>query len=164
MTHLRALVRDTRGAAAAEMALVLPLLLVLMFGGFEAGHYFYTEQKVIKAVREGARYAGRRPFSDYPCGGSINDAAVTAIKTITRFGTLTGTTPRIPNWADSDITVSYTCNASYATQGIFKGNAGGAPVVTVTATATYPTLFSSLGVFANGIQVRSSAQAVVSGI
>ena len=164
MSMHRAFATRTQGAAAAEMALLLPLLMALLFGGFEAGHYLYNEQKIVQAVREGARYAGRRPFADFPCGGSINAAADTAIKTVTRTGTLTGTTPRIKNWANSDITVSYTCNAGYATQGIFKGNTGGAPVVTVTATATYPTLFSSLGIFANGINVRSSAQAVVNGI
>ena len=164
MTTLRALIKQTEGAAAAEMALMLPLLIALLFGGFEAGHYLYNEQKIVQAVREGARYAGRRPFADFPCGGSINAAAETAIKTVTRTGTLTGTTPRIRNWLASDITVTYTCNAGYATQGIFKGNIGGAPIVTVSATATYPTLFSSLGVFANGIRVRSSSQAVVNGI
>ena len=33
---------SVRGAAAAEMALILPLLFILLFGGFEAGHYVWS--------------------------------------------------------------------------------------------------------------------------
>ena len=53
------LARDSRGAAAAEMALVLPLLLVILFGSLELGNYFMNEHTLIKAVRDGARFAGR---------------------------------------------------------------------------------------------------------
>lgn len=146
------------------MALMLPVLVALMFGGFEAGHFFYTEQKIVQAVREGARYAGRRPFADFPCGGATSAGAVSAIRNVTRTGTLSGTTPRIRNWDETLITVSHSCNASYAGVGIYKGNAAGAPVVTVTATAGYPSLFGMLGFFDGTMQVRSSAQAVVNGI
>ena len=164
MREMRAFIIRNDGAAAAEMALVLPLLMLLMFGGFEAAHYFYTEQKVIQAVREGARYAGRRPFADFPCGGTANAGAVTAVKSVTRTGTLQGTTPRISNWDETLITVTHTCNASFANAGIFKGNSAGAPVVTVSAAADYPSLFGTLGLIDGTYQVRSTAQAVVNGI
>ena len=164
MMSPRAFVRRKDGAAAAEMALMLPLLLALMFGGFEAGHYFYTEQKIVQAVREGARYAGRRPFADFPCGGATAAGAVTAIRNVTRTGTVSGTTPRIVNWNANDITVSHTCNAGYGGVGIYKANTAGAPVVTVTAAANYPSLFGAFGFIDNTFQVRSSSQAVVNGI
>lgn len=166
MTFLRTFACRNDGAAAAEMALLLPILLALMFGGFEAGHYFYTEQKVIQAVREGARYAGRRPFADYPCGGTTSAAAVTDIVKVTRTGTLdpADTTPRISNWDASLITVSHACDAGFAGQGIYKTNAVGAPVVTVSAAADYPSLFGTLGFIDGTFQVRSSSQAVVNGI
>ena len=145
---------------------MLPLLLALMFGGFEAGHYFYTEQKIVQAVREGARYAGRRPFTEYPCGGPTDQAAIDAVTKVTRTGTLkaTDTTPRIPNWDAGLISVSHTCNVTYAGSGIYKANAVGAPVVTVTASAEYPSLFNALGFIDGTRRVRSSAQAVVNGI
>ena len=164
MTTLHAFARRRDGAAAAEMALMLPLLVLLMFGGFEAGHFFYTEQNIVQAVREGARYAGRRPFADYPCGSATAAGAVTAVKNVTRTGTVSGTTPRIKNWDASLITVSHSCNASYAGVGIYKANTSGAPVVTVTAAATYPSLFGSLGLIDSSFQVQSRAQAVVNGI
>jgi len=43
------------GAAALEFALVLPLLALLVLGGLDWGHYFFTEQVVVNAAREGAR-------------------------------------------------------------------------------------------------------------
>ena len=59
------LFRDRAGAAAAEMALVTPLLMIIMFGAMELGKYFLDEHVVAKAVRDGARYAARRSFTDY---------------------------------------------------------------------------------------------------
>ena len=38
-------------AVTPPLTLMLPLLVLLMFGGFEAGHFFYTEQKIVQAVR-----------------------------------------------------------------------------------------------------------------
>ena len=60
---LSRVMRNSSGTAAAEMALVTPLLMALMFGSFELGNYFYTSHIVAKAVRDGARYASRRGFS-----------------------------------------------------------------------------------------------------
>ena len=52
------------------MALVLPLLLVLMFSFAEAGNYVMNEHGLVKAVRDGARFAARQDFSNYTgCSG-----------------------------------------------------------------------------------------------
>ena len=161
MTHLRALVRDTRGAAAAEMALVLPLLLVLMFGGFEAGHYFYTEQKVIKAVREGARYAGRLPFSSYDCAANTIGREAD-IKAVTRTGKADWTgTNRIAGFEDADITVELSCNTDFDA-GLYA-KLGQAPQVRVSAAVDYPSLFGTLGFDTDGAKVYAGAQAAVMG-
>lgn len=152
---------DRSGAAGAEFALMLPLMLIVLFTTFEAGHYFYTEHKIIKSVRQGARFAGRLPFSTYTCPSTVNAAAIDQIKTVTRTGSLTGTTPQISGWSDADITVTVTCDST-TTTGVFKSNAGGAPVVTVAATADYPSLFDF--VLDNSIQVVAAQEAVVNGI
>ena len=60
MSLPRRLARDVHAAAAAELALVLPLLLIIMFGSFEIGNYFLNEHILVKAVRDGARVAGSR--------------------------------------------------------------------------------------------------------
>ena len=146
------------------MALMIPLLLVLMFVGFEAGHYFYTEHKVIKAVREGARYGGRLGFANYPCGSATAQAAVDNIRQVTRTGTTTGTIPRVPGMALTAITVTHRCDADFDGAGIFKGTSGGAPVVLVQARTAYPSLFEQLGLLDSSIDVQASAEAVVNGI
>ena len=45
-----------RGASILEFALVLPILLVLVFGVIEFGIIFYDKAMLTNAVREGARY------------------------------------------------------------------------------------------------------------
>lgn len=164
MTGLIRFIRNTRGAAAAEMALMVPLLLTLMFAGFEAGHYFYTEQQVIKAVREGSRYAGRLGFDAFPCGGAADATAVAQVQQVTRTGTVTGTNPRVRGMAVSDITVTHRCDANFENDGIFKGTTGGAPIVLVEAEAGYNSLFEALGVIDSSAIVQASSEAVVNGI
>lgn len=51
MTRLR----DEPGAAAVEFALILPLLIVLLFGIFEFGRLFNEQITVSNAAREAAR-------------------------------------------------------------------------------------------------------------
>src|SRR5688572_7841610 len=49
--------RHDRGAAAVEMALVMPLLLMLIFGIIEFGLLLTAQIGVTEAAREGARAA-----------------------------------------------------------------------------------------------------------
>jgi Flp pilus assembly protein TadG len=49
--------KNDRGAAMIEMALTLPLLLLLSVGVFEFGRAFQTWQVLTNATREGARVA-----------------------------------------------------------------------------------------------------------
>ncbi len=52
---MRARSGDEHGAAAVEFALVLPLLLILVMGTIEWGRFFFLQQLVVNAAREGAR-------------------------------------------------------------------------------------------------------------
>ena len=56
MTQSR-MVRGEQGQALVEVALVLPVLLILMLGILEFGRAWYTKQVVTDAAREGARLA-----------------------------------------------------------------------------------------------------------
>ena len=67
------------------MALVMPLLLILMMGSVELGNYFYNEHKLVKSVRDGARYAARQAFTNYAsCSGSAADPVFSDTKLMVR--------------------------------------------------------------------------------
>ena len=51
--------RAERGAIAVEFAIILPVLLLLVFGIIDFGHAWYMKQIVSNASREGARYGTR---------------------------------------------------------------------------------------------------------
>lgn len=56
--------RRERGAVAVEFALVLPLLLILVFGLIQYGLYFWSVQGGSSAVREAARRAAVGQLAD----------------------------------------------------------------------------------------------------
>lgn len=51
------LTRKEKGAVAVEMAIVLPLLLLILLGIIEFGRVFNVQVSLTQAAREGARYA-----------------------------------------------------------------------------------------------------------
>jgi Flp pilus assembly protein TadG len=151
MQYLRRLVCDRTGAAAAELALVTPLLIAVMTCTFELGYYFLSEHVVQKAVRDAARYAGRLPLSNYDCSGpTVSSGAQTQIQKVARTGIPDGTSGRLGGWtADSMTAVNVTCltntGLSYVNKGLFvEFPSGHVPVVTVTATVPHPTLFGTM--------------------
>jgi len=160
---LASFLRDRSGVAAVEMVLVTPLLMAIIFGAFEAGNFFWNEHVVVKAVRDGARFAGRQSFSKYDCS-SITDAAVaTQIKNMTRTGQTTGGTARLNGWTDAQVSISVSCSGG-TTTGIYTNHVGGAPVVTVSAAVPYTSLFGTLGFDTTGFNLNASAQSAVMGI
>ena len=55
--RLRQLLKDRRAATAGEFALVLPLLILLLFGIIDTGRFFWQLNKSEKATQMGARLA-----------------------------------------------------------------------------------------------------------
>jgi len=162
------LVRDRNGAAAAEMALVVPLLVVIMFGSVELGNYFMNEHSLVKAVRDGARFAARQSFANYTaCTGSPGGAVVGDTQNIVMNGYLSGGTSLTPNISAADIKVTTSCALTAGDQdmlGIYRGRATGAQIVTVTATVNYRAVLGGLGFDALGLHLNAESQATVAGI
>jgi len=164
-----ALIRDRGGNAATEMAMVTPLLLIIMMGCVELGNYFWNEHTLLKAVRDGARFAGRAGFANYTgCSGPPGGTVAADTKNVVMYGYLTGTNALTPNITAANITVDQSCATMAGTQtmsGLYKGDPNGARMVTVTATVTYrPVLAVGLGFKGVGYQLYSQSQAVVTGL
>lgn len=163
--------RQTTASASVEFALMVPMLVILLFGGSEAGHFVWTQHKLVEAVRDGARYASRLPVngSDGVCSGAtetITTAAQDRVKLITRTGQLanTGARPVVPGWTDAQVTVTVVCQAFVST-GIYNDLGEAGPVVTVSASGVaYPSLFNGLVGLGGGINLSAKSSAAVIGI
>lgn len=178
MINLRRLARNDRGSAAAEMALVLPLLLIILFGSVELGNYFMNEHTLIKAVRDGSRFAARQNFTNYTaCSGAPGGTVVDDTRNVVMNGYLSGGSTITPNISAGDITLSVSCSPSEDGQdmlGIYRSRFGGtcdgstangcAQVVTVSATVPYRSILGSFGFSGFGKTLNASSQAAVTGI
>lgn len=104
-----------RGQALTEFALVIPLLLLLIFGIIEFGRFIYAYEVLNNATREGARFAivhgsdSNCPSGPMPGGGtspsSCADASGSAVKdAVVRYGVALGLAPAqiVVTWPDLD--------------------------------------------------------------
>ena len=162
---IRNFARDTKGAAAAEMALAAPLLIILMFGAMELGNFFLDQHVVVKSVRDAARYAAREPFPE-DTGCSVSGDVVTRTQNLTRTGQVTaGGTARLYYWTNpASVSVSVACDTSGDYEGIYRGSATGAPVVTVSASVPYTPLLGSIGFSTTGLTLNAQSEAAVAGV
>jgi len=85
--------KNERGSALIEVALTLPLLLLVAAGIFEFGRAYQTQQVLTNAVREGARVA---VLPNQPTG-----AAATRVTTYLTNG-------QLPNAGTATVTVTAT--------------------------------------------------------
>ena len=171
--------RDTSGAAAAELALILPMAFALIFTTMEGGYYFQTEHKAVKYVREGARYAARQNFSYFDCSGtgalktgstglaSLADMQAD-IREVTVYGRILGANEtgnaRIADWEPGDVAITVSCDANYGT-GLYAGTTDvKAPVVRVSTRFDYTPILGLLGFDIRNIDVVAQAEAPVAGI
>ena len=88
MNRISAFFRDTRAASAAEFAIVLPLLLIVLFGTVDVGRYAWSLAMSEKATQTGARFAvttdmvasGLYSYSFATAGGVPQGTTVDATK------------------------------------------------------------------------------------
>lgn len=151
MSRFLAMLRDRRGAAAVEMVMVTPLLLIIMFGATELGRFFWSEHKLVKAVRDASIYASRQQIDNFNCTNStVSSAVTTATRNLVKTGVLSGGTEQLPNWDDAgaSIALSLSCvTAAGGTtlSGIYTANQGKVPLLTIDATLPYNSLMHGFG-------------------
>lgn len=177
MRVARLLRRDCRGSAAVEMALVIPILLVILFGSVELGNYFMNEHTLVKAVRDGARFAARQSFTNWPDCSTVNTTVRDNTRNVVMNGYLTGGTALTPNIQASNITLSVSCAAQANGQdmlGIYRSRFGAtcngaaangcAQIVTVAAQVNYLPVLRVFGFSGIGVHLNATSQAAVTGI
>ena len=96
-----------RGQALAELALVLPLLVLLMVGTVDLGRLFYAFQSVESAAAAGALY-GSQSYYNAGMSSAIQSAALAQADDITNLSPVITTTVSGSN-------VCVTCSATYHT-------------------------------------------------
>lgn len=159
----RSLLADRSGAAAAEMALVLPVLLALIFGVSELGRYFWSEHVLLKSVRDGAVYAARQRIDNFDCStNTVHSTVVDQTRALVRTGALSGGVDRLGNWSSAVFAIDLSCVTSAngtVLSGIYSANGGNVPVITVRATVPYTSMFG----LRLGLNLNARQQAAVYG-
>jgi len=151
---MRLMHRDERSQGAVEVALTLPLVLLVVIGIIDIGRMYAFEASVTSAAREAAAYAARDPQAtkDAICQrardelGVGSGACVTTDLSITcaRVGstdcgneTATPVLFQTPGQAGADVTVTVTYRVPLLT-GYLVGRVFTVNPMNVTATAWFP--------------------------
>ena len=120
MSALKLLRRNEEGAAAIEMAIALPVLLVMIYGIFQIGLVFQANAGMQHALGEGARYATLCVPTSTGCNVPSDSAVVTRMSSklfgmnIGSFGTPTVTTPSSATCTNCKLlTTTYTVTPNY---------------------------------------------------
>ena len=185
MMRLLPFIRDNRASAAAELAMVTPFLLTLMFGAVELGNLFMDEHALEKQVRNGARYASRLEIDEnYSCPATVFADADYAAKVINvpKHGVVDGSgNPRWTGyWArpcagqggGQTLTVSVRCVdkdqidvGNTGNSGIYSTLGGTTiPVVKVEGAVRYRSVIATLGFDVADMCLTAESEIPVQGI
>lgn len=162
MARVRTFLHAQNGTAAAEMALILPVALALLFVTFDGAYYMLCEQRVIKGVRNAARYAARLDLSNYACPGGTFSGNATSIQNLATTGRLTGGSATVNGWQNTAVRVSVTCSSGHG--GIYEASGGNAPVVRVSTQVAFPSLMGSMGFTDQPVFIAAAAESPVVGL
>lgn len=99
--------RDEQGTQFVEVALVIPILLVLLAATAEFGRYFYYYSTLSKATRTAVRYVTSRPFTPDVKTEAINLAVCG------NTATCSALTPILPGLSASNFTITSTGSNVY---------------------------------------------------
>jgi len=133
--RLREISSSDRGAAVVEFALVLPLLLLLVFGIIDFGRALNAQITLTQAAREGARLVAL----SQPNVVSRTQAAATGLSNVS-VTVVSGCPPGAGPGVNADVKVSYQfafVTPVGAIAGFFGGSGFGSPL-TLTAEGVMP--------------------------
>ncbi|MFW6089214.1 MAG: TadE/TadG family type IV pilus assembly protein [Gemmatimonadota bacterium] len=133
----RAAKHGESGQALAEIAIALPLLLLMLIGIWEFARAYQIQQVVVNAAREGARIVVLPNSS----GGTV-DSATNAINHYLAAGSISGASINITGTEDTgqpmtvQVSVPYSFNLIGPVIRLATGNDGGPGDITLSSQAT----------------------------
>jgi Flp pilus assembly protein TadG len=105
--------RDEHGVQLVEIAIVIPILVLLFAAVAEFGRYFYEYTTMAKAARVGARFMSTKSID------STNTDWVSATKKLVVYGNTAGTgTPVLPGLTLSNVDVKFAGGTYSAGNGV----------------------------------------------
>ena len=127
----------TRGVAAIEFALILPVFFLILFGVINFGIMIYDKAVIVNAAREGARWAAINTKASFGCAGTntgtLDPCEIANSYTNGRLISFVGTTvshTAASGTAVSGTIVTVTVSFNFAMIGWISG----APAYTLSAT------------------------------
>lgn len=97
---LHRFIRHERGASMAELAIMVPILLLLLGAVSEFGRFFQQYTTLAKSTRTAARYLSNHPFPD-------NQAAARNLVVCGKL-TCTGSDALVPNFTAANVCIEST--------------------------------------------------------
>jgi Flp pilus assembly protein TadG len=99
MATMRNILTNKSGAAAAEFAICLPLLITLVIGVAEFGRVLWCHQVLVQMARDATRYMTRVPMYD-PVTGNVDSTKLNAYEqnatNLALYGSLSTGSPLMP--------------------------------------------------------------------
>ena len=95
-----------RGAAAVEFVLLMPLLLLIVFGTIDFGRMYAARITLTQAAREGVRVWALGTGGAAPTSANVQSAVAASATGLT--GSVTSSTTACTNGSRTDVTVNYT--------------------------------------------------------
>ncbi|MFC3321151.1 TadE/TadG family type IV pilus assembly protein [Mesorhizobium cantuariense] len=148
---------DESGAALVEVAITVPLVLLLSAGVFEFSNVLNTRLLLEAGVEDAARYMARCSSDWDTCQGLAKNLAVN--------GAVTSGSARVPGWTTGEVTISKTSTAAIDGSGniIYLSSTGTVDVVQVSTSMPYQDI-GFLGYLGfGGIEIGGSHQERVFG-
>lgn len=158
---MRGLLRDQRGVALVEMALVTPFMVLLSAGVFEFSNILHARLLLEAGVEDAARYIARcdRVSNRDTCKAAGKNLAVTGTP-------LSGGTARVTGWSTTEVTVSYTSTAiTVDIHGLQNYRGAGTSVDVVQVSTSHPYTGSGLWTYLGfgALQLTASHQERIMG-
>ena len=144
--------RARQGVASVEFVMILPLIVLMLFGTIDIGRLLFDYHVVSKSVRDTTRYLTRINSATLDlsaCPNVIGAVPIAAARNLALTGSVDGSSPNLLQYWTDPLSVTVSCRdiPNDADPKIYQGFFGTLdkiPSITVSATVSFPFLNSWL--------------------